>query len=244
MSPVYRAPGNCMISSWMHNTVVLQRKRGLWASVFAVSALAGVARADIAAYFSPPGLDRAQLSATAPYVAASAGGDRSLRSEEASQPETLLVQAGAVRPDGVSLPASWLVSQLVSLPVSALPGDPLDLPSSLQVKDLPAPPGSMQIALSGLLPLGAWRLMRQARYMHLAVVPHWYHCGCPDQIGHAKAFSLDSHPGTLSLCWYQPSGVPAGNRLFLYRTRGGKDSFRRPQYAVPSKGPRSPPACL
>lgn len=67
------------------------------------------------------------------------------------------------------------------------------------VIQLPPPPDSARIALSGLLTIGVWSVLRSARGMHLGTIADWYHASAPAQVGHAVAFE----PGgqVLLACW-------------------------------------------
>ena len=62
-------------------------------------------------------------------------------------------------------------------------GDTRESSAKPQVKDLPPPPGSMTIALSGLLTLGGLRLVRQVKHVHLDSLPEWVPFGCPGPRG-------------------------------------------------------------
>ncbi len=106
-------------------------------------------------------------------------------------------------------------------------------------RTLPDSPGSASLALSGLLTLGAYGVLRSARHMHLAAPPQWYHDGGPLQIGHAVAYEFG--PQVLPVCWYQLTA----SAIDLARTphRPSGDGVRRPrsQQAVQPQAPRAPP---
>lgn len=62
------------------------------------------------------------------------------------------------------------------------------------VRKLPAGPGSGGLFISAVLTLGAWQVVRTARYGHLSHLPEWYHSDTPDQIGHTLVFDLQYVP--------------------------------------------------
>jgi hypothetical protein len=64
-------------------------------------------------------------------------------------------------------------------------------PSTTHTLNLPGTPGSATLFLSAILSVGALRVMRSAKDLHISALPEWYHTGGPTQIGHAVPFDLD-----------------------------------------------------
>jgi hypothetical protein len=78
--------------------------------------------------------------------------------------------------------------------------------SSAHTLDLPGTPGSATLFLSAVLSVGALRVMRSARDLHVGALPEWYHAGGPTQIGHAVPFDLDF--GALLPCSFEQPVEP------------------------------------
>ncbi|HEY3242745.1 MAG TPA: hypothetical protein VGM03_05270 [Phycisphaerae bacterium] len=81
---------------------------------------------------------------------------------------------------GVALPAD------LTMPVSAQSPQP-----TTYTLNLPGTPGSATLFLSAVLSVGALRVLRSAKDLHIGALPEWYHTGGPQQIGHTVAFDLD-----------------------------------------------------
>lgn len=96
------------------------------------------------------------------------------------------------------------------------------------IRQLPPPPGSINVALSGLLALGAWNKLRTARSAPWATLldrQDWYHCTACVQVGDAVVLDLPTSMPTA--CWLQ--ATPAD-------TCG---SSRQPAECINNAGPRS-----
>jgi len=108
------------------------------------------------------------------------------------------------------------------------------------VLQLPAPPGSGAMALSGVLTLGTFGLLRSARQIHLGSVPEWYHLGGPSQIGHAHPIDLNSQ--SLSLCWYDSETCASRYKPAVDRQVAGDVCLgSRSQHGFTPRAPRAPP---
>jgi len=66
-----------------------------------------------------------------------------------------------------------------------------DNDASQELKSLPPLPSSAGLFISALLGAGAWHVVKNAKNVHLAALPDWYHTGGPGQIAHAVPFDLD-----------------------------------------------------
>lgn len=218
---------------------------------FAVSAgvfAAGPSRADMApvsVFCISPGVcvsvlpldacDRFSLTqagndATAPPLAS--GGD---------------LAGGVLRIDGSGAPISAAVAfgqATSSLPDNVFHEQPVE-PAAERVESLPASPSSLAVALSSLVTLGSWRLVRQARQVHLACLPDWYHEGGPLQVGHATVLSLDLRAHLVPVCWYDCESVQTDLSFRPIRLQRWLDLSVRlfGRCYTPSCAPRSPPAC-
>ncbi len=110
--------------------------------------------------------------------------------------------------------------------------------ASANVLQVPPPPSSGSLLLSALASVGAVHLARSARHLHLTKLPHWYHSGCPGQIGHAVALDMQFAP--VAICRadrpIEPE-PPAVHRL--YRERRSRII---PQTILLPQAPRGPPA--
>ena len=79
-------------------------------------------------------------------------------------------------------------------------------PSSQTVRQLPGSPGGATLFLMGVGCIGAVKLGRSARGLHLQSLPDWYHTGGPLQVGGAAAFDFDYY--TPVFCTLdEPTGV-------------------------------------
>lgn len=110
---------------------------------------------------------------------------------------------------------------------------------AVEVRTLPVLPSSANLLLSAALTMGAWQVVRSTRYLHLSVLPEWYHTGGPGQIGHAVAIDMQFAPATL--CVF--STVVRDTSQVRYRLR---DELVSPVLAKPyliAADPRGPPSC-
>lgn len=129
---------------------------------------------------------------------------------------------------------SWRLGAGSGLPVNLAADQPL------VVRELPPEPGAGLLTITGLLPLGAWQVLRSARKVHLGSLPAWYHPSAPHRIGHAVAYDLDV--SLLPLCVFDTvcalDNARYGPPEFTHR-----DCPRRPgsQYFLPATAPRGPP---
>jgi len=109
-------------------------------------------------------------------------------------------------------------------------------PTAKVVHQLPAGPGGATLFLMGVGCLGAVKLGRSARGLHLQSLPEWYHTGGPLQVGHAAAFEFDYHTPV-----FRTLDEPAGERQFRHYPR--RDIPPRPdrQFFLAVEAPRGPP---
>ena len=122
-------------------------------------------------------------------------------------------------------------------------GESRDCSAKPQVRELPPPPGSMTIALSGLLTLGGLRLVRQAKHIDLASLPEWYHSGAPDRVGQAIRLDLSIDRSLVPVCWYEPLAVASDALEPAFHERQPEErSCWQSAYFIPTIAPRSPPA--
>lgn len=125
------------------------------------------------------------------------------------------------------------------LPVTAL-GRPSreDLRQPQTIHQLPADPSSVSLFLFAASCLGALKLGRSARNLHLGHLPDWYHSAAPAQIGRAVAF--DPHFAPPALCTLEEP--PGEQPLRIHHPR--RDLPPRPdrQFFLTVEAPRGPPA--
>ena len=67
-----------------------------------------------------------------------------------------------------------------------------DIPPTQTARQLPAGPGAATLCLMGIGCIGAVKLGRSARSLHLQSMPEWFHTGGPIQIGHVSVLDLDA----------------------------------------------------
>jgi hypothetical protein len=150
----------------------------------------------------------------------------------------------AVGTDVSRLPPS--VACGLGRPIAFLPdrisGDQQGTASTEKVENLPASPSSLAVALSSLLTLGGWRLVRQARHVQLVCVPEWYHAGGPGQIGHATPLDLGTTLNVLPICWYQPDCVRVDGRPMAYYDQTERCAVWNSLSFIPTSAPRAPPS--
>jgi len=104
------------------------------------------------------------------------------------------------------------------------------------VRELPAGPGGATLFLMGVGCLGAVKLGRSARSLHLQSLPEWFHTGGPIQVGHAAVFDFD---------YYAPvfctQSEPAGVQQFIHHPRRDIPSRCEDQFLLAVQAPRGPP---
>ena len=109
-------------------------------------------------------------------------------------------------------------------------------PPSRTVHQLPAGPGGATLFLMGVGCLGAVKLGRSARSLHLQSLPDWYHTGGPTQIGGAATFDFDYD--TPVFCTLDE---PAGVQQLRHYPRGDIPSRPDRQFFLAVEAPRGPP---
>lgn len=218
------------------------------AAVFAASVgvwWAGPLRADIVSTSGQPAGLRAALAPnvanpTSPGVVglASAGPDAqaaSGRSQDDAIASTHLVR----RPH-----AGLIFDPLAAHPAVPLPRERAvaegNSSEGIEIR-VPASPGSLTVAVSSLLTLGGWRLVRQARQIQLGALPEWYSVGGPDQVGRATAFVPGTDMSVLSVCWYQPDWLCAVRQMMAHYWWPERCAVRESSYFIPTCAPRAPP---
>jgi len=115
---------------------------------------------------------------------------------------------------------------------------PVDMktPTAKVAHELPAGPGAATLFLMGVGCLGAVKLGRSARGLHLQSLPDWYHTGGPVQIGGTAAFDFDYDTPVFSVL-DEPSGV----RQFRHYPRRDIPSRHENQFFLSVEAPRGPP---
>ena len=110
------------------------------------------------------------------------------------------------------------------------------IPTAKVARELPAGPGGATLFLMGVGCIGAVKLGKSARGLHLQSLPDWYHTGGPIQVGRAAAFDFDYH--TPVFCTLDE---PVGVRQFRHYPR--RDLPARPdrQFFLAVEAPRGPP---
>ncbi len=167
-----------------------------------------------------------------------------LLASETSSPAPLSVHILDVDP--IALPDTDLASALMTTGPLGLPvGNPPHRGTGESAKDkapiveLPPPPDSATTALSGLLTIGTYGLVRSARSRWLAAVPGWYQANGPRQVGRAVAIELGEQ--VLHACWPALAAVPVEPEsdfktyAFVLGARCELQDF------VPLTAPRGPP---
>jgi hypothetical protein len=66
------------------------------------------------------------------------------------------------------------------------------IPPTQTAQQLPAGPGAVSLCLMGIGCIGAVKLGRSARSLHLQSMPEWFHTGGPIHIGHVSVLDLDA----------------------------------------------------
>ena len=109
-------------------------------------------------------------------------------------------------------------------------------PPSRTVHQLPAGPGGATLFLMGVGCLGAVKLGRSARSLHLQSLPNWYHTGGPIQIGGAAALDFDYDTPVFSAL-----DEPSGLQKFTHHTRRDLPPRCEDQFLLTVEAPRGPP---
>jgi len=110
------------------------------------------------------------------------------------------------------------------------------IPPSQKVRQLPGSPGGATLFLMGVGCLGAVKLGRSARSLHLQSLPDWYHTGGPLQIGHAAVLDFDYDTPV-----FRTLDEPSGGRNFAYRPQHDPPSRLDRQFFLAVEAPRGPP---
>ena len=110
------------------------------------------------------------------------------------------------------------------------------IPPSQRVRQLPGSPGGATLFLMGVGCLGAVKLGRSARGLHLQSLPDWYHTGGPLQVGGAAAFDFDYD--TPVFCTLDE---PVGVQQLRYHPRRNLPSRPDRQFFLAVEAPRGPP---
>ncbi len=236
-----------MVSNTTH---VRQRPwvaRGIGALALAVGLLAGsTLHADIvaasgqsASLCAVPALNVPDPTSASPLVVPLAGA--------AALPTS--VWSSTVEANDGDLPGPLAV-RAVADPLYPHPADPLRGERAVVLHDssdrpeiaVPVSPGSLTVALSSLLTLGGWRLVRQARLVYLVCLPEWYHEGGPGQVGHAIPFDLNTRANVLPICWYQPDCLVVSSQPMAHYSRPERCAPWDSLYFIPTSAPRAPPS--
>lgn len=130
-----------------------------------------------------------------------------------------------------------LLDRTTSVPYT--PG-PFDDETAGELRQLPAAPGSVRLALAGFLMVGAVPVLRSARHLHIAALPQWYHTACPDRIGHAVPFDFDLN--AMPLCSFAATVGVQNEQPAGFETRCDFSPGWQSQHILPTTAPRGPPA--
>lgn len=110
-------------------------------------------------------------------------------------------------------------------------------PTAKAVRELPAGPGGAMLFLMGVGCLGAVKLGRSARSLHLQSLPEWFHTGGPVQVGHVAVFDFD---------YYAPvfctQSEPVSVQQFSHYPRRDLPPRCEDQFLLAVEAPRGPPA--
>lgn len=106
------------------------------------------------------------------------------------------------------------------------------------VLEMPAPPSSLALVLSGLLSLGAYQSLRCLKRLNWHVaVPDWYHTGGPAQVGATTPIDIDFDQSALRACLFE---APTDWAPRVASCRQARAVFR-PQFIPLPAPPRGPP---
>lgn len=155
------------------------------------------------------------------------------------------LQAAARFVDRSALPASTtLDSRGITLQIDSplLPNRTLAPPAPAvadeATTDLPPPPSSLALALSGIAGLGAYQAGRSIRKLHISHLPEWYHADAT-QVGHVTPLQLEFDYSALPVCVFaDPSDLGRG---FSYRIPREHRSRFVSEAFIPVTAPRAPP---
>ena len=126
---------------------------------------------------------------------------------------------------------------VTELPV-CIPDQPVAATSGQKVHELPASPSSIALFVSAMLSVGAYRVVKQAKNVHLAPVPDWYHAEAPHQVGHAVILDLQ-FSSFLPCTVDQPlHAVP----VVVAAARDRDGTRYRSEYSFTHSIPRAPPS--
>ena len=109
-------------------------------------------------------------------------------------------------------------------------------PTAKTVRQLPAGPGGATLFLLGVGCIGAVKLGRSTRSLHLQFLPDWYHTGGPIQVGHAAAFEFDYYTPV-----FYTLDEPTGEQQFRHHPRRDLPSRCEDQFLFTVEAPRGPP---
>ncbi len=157
----------------------------------------GGERGRLACYGSIPGaillllcsVSRGGLSGVAPTYS---------HANESDHFSALLFNTDYTVPSDAPSPYDPVLGIWLALPSSSQ-ASPAVAPPEHFVRDLPPPPGSATLVLSGLLTLSACSLVRSVQRVDWAAVPDWYHEHAPEQMGCETLFDLVFD--TPLVCW-------------------------------------------
>jgi hypothetical protein len=136
----------------------------------------------------------------------------------------LLGGAGNVAPVGVASP--WPAVATGQLPETG-------------VTELPPPPSSLALVLSGLASFVALPGLRSLRRLHLGHLPDWYHADAV-QVGHTTPLSIDFDHAALPACVFE---LPSDLRPQVsYRIPREPVSRLCSQFFLLIESPRGPPS--
>jgi hypothetical protein len=115
--------------------------------------------------------------------------------------------------------------------------------TAVPILDLPPPPSSATLAVSGLLGVAGVQILRSGREWHFGVVPDWHHVA---GMNGASQFALLVVPHFAASVSVLANGLVERQRLHLLLTRafnpGESDvPCPRPQQLLPASSPRAPP---
>jgi hypothetical protein len=106
-----------------------------------------------------------------------------------------------------------------------------------KVRELPAGPGGATLFFIGVGCLGAVRLGRSPRSLHLQSLPAWFHTGGPIQIGHVTVWDFG---------YYAPvsctQSKPVSVQQFRHHPWRNLPSRCEDQFLLTVEAPRGPPA--
>lgn len=110
--------------------------------------------------------------------------------------------------------------------------------------EMPLPPGSASLALTGLLGVAGIQVLRSARHWSFGSVPEWYQAAYNSQIGSAVPldFSLDVAPAHLGGLLDSGSANELAGGAQRHDSLSAEPVLAS-QHLVPTVSPRGPPLC-